>query len=192
MARKKNPPRKQKTDPKPQILTKNSYEIVNQLPEDGAVQDLHKELLQTKSKNQYSAPPDPNREPHLDEKGNVDGDILMQLDDKDLVGIDLENPEEALNQKDLHALLEEQLQKVHKVFLDYSTRSTARLAIATESLTSSKKVSRENKRRGRKPLHQLIKEAGSLMINLGNIHKISEGYFHLTPPLNDEYHHLEH
>jgi len=101
--------RKQKPEPESQILTKNSYDILNQLPEDGAIQYPHKELLQTKGKNQKSAPPDPNHEPHAEKKGDADGDIPMHLDDRDLAGIDLEKLEESLNQKDLHALPEEQL-----------------------------------------------------------------------------------
>jgi len=55
----------------------------------------------------------------------------MQLDDRDLVDIDLEKLEEALNQKDLQTLPEEQLHKVHKVFLDSSAGSEACLGIAT-------------------------------------------------------------
>ena len=86
--------------------------------------------------------------------------------------------EEALNQKDLQGLPEEQLRKVHKFFLDSTTGSTTRLGIATESSSGSKKIPRENKRRGRKPVHQLIKEAGNLMIISGQIQKLSEGYLH--------------
>ena len=106
----------------------------------------------------------------------------MILDDQDLVGIDLEKLEEALNQKDLQTLPEEQLRKVHEVFLNSSAGSTTRLGIAMDSNSGSKRVLRENKRRGRKTAHQLIKEAGNLMINSGQIHKISEGYLHSTPP----------
>jgi hypothetical protein len=106
----------------------------------------------------------------------------MQLEKRDLVGIDLEKLEEALNQKDLQTLPEEQLCKVHKVFLNSSTGSTAWLGIATDSSSGSKKILRENKRRGRKIVQQLIKEAGNLMINSGQIHKISEVYLHTTPP----------
>ena len=106
----------------------------------------------------------------------------MLLDEKDLAGIDLEKLEEALNQKDLQTLPEEQLRKVHKVFLNSSAGSTARLGIAKDSNSSTKCIPRENKRRGRKPMHQLIKEADNLMINSGQIHKLSEGYLHSAPP----------
>ena len=97
----------------------------------------------------------------------------MQLDDRDLAGIDLEKLEEALNQKDLQEIPEEQLRNVHKVFLDSSIGSTARLGIATDCGSSSKNVLRENKRRGQKLVHELIKEAGILMINSRQIHKLS-------------------
>jgi hypothetical protein len=70
------------------------------------------------------------------------------LKDHDLAGIDLEKLEEALNQKDMQALPEEKLRKVHKVFLDSTTGSTARLGIATNPSSDSKRIPRENKRRG--------------------------------------------
>jgi hypothetical protein len=52
----------------------------------------------------------------------------------------LEKLEEALNQKDLQTLPEEHLRKVHKVFLNSSMGSTARLGIATDSHSGSKKI----------------------------------------------------
>jgi len=99
----------------------------------------------------------------------------MLIDDRDLAEIDLEKLEEALNQKALHTLPEDQLCKVHKVFLNSSAGSTAWLGIATDISSGSKRVPRENKRRGRKSAQQLIKEAGNLMINSGQIQKLSEG-----------------
>jgi len=64
----------------------------------------------------------------------------MLFDDGDLAGIDLEKLEEALNQKNLQTLLEEQLRKVHKVFLNSSAGSTARLGIETDMSSSSKRI----------------------------------------------------
>jgi hypothetical protein len=106
----------------------------------------------------------------------------MILDDRELAEIDLEKLEEALNQKNLQTLSEEQLRKVHKVFLDSSAGSTARLGIAIDPNSGPKKILRESKRRGRKPAHQLIREARNLMINSGQIHKISERYLPTSPP----------
>ena len=105
----------------------------------------------------------------------------MLLDDRDLAEIDLEKLEEALNQKNLQTLPEEQLRKVHKVFLNSSVGSTSRLGIALDQNTGPKKIPRESKRRGRKPAHQLIREAGNLMINSGQIHKLSERYLPTSP-----------
>jgi hypothetical protein len=176
------PPRRQITDHKPKILTKNAYDILSQLSEDEEIQDPHEGLQKNKDQNPIPSYSGPNKEIHADEKGDGDGDTLMQVDAQDLAGIDLEKLEEDLNQKDLQALPEEQLRKVHKVFLDSTAGSTARLGIATESSSGSKKIPRENKRRGQKPVHQLIKEADNLMINSGQIHKLLEGYLHPHPP----------
>jgi hypothetical protein len=112
----------------------------------------------------------------------IDGDTTMQLDEKDLEDIDLEKLEEALNQKDLQNIPVDQLRKVHKVFTNSTAGSTARLGIATDPSTESKRAPKENKRRGRKPAHQLIKEAGNLMINSGQIQRLSEGYLPPPPP----------
>jgi hypothetical protein len=112
----------------------------------------------------------------MEDRGEGDGDTPMKLDERDLVGIDLEKIEEALNHENLQTLPEEQLRKVHKVFINSSAGSTARLGIATDSQSGSKKIPRENKRRGRKSAQQLIREAGNLMINSGQIQKISEVY----------------
>jgi hypothetical protein len=107
--RKKNHPRKKNLDPKPKMSTKNSYGILNQLSEDEQIQDLHKEQKQGKGNNQTPSSSGPNHEINPEERGGVDGDTLMQLKYQDLACIDLEKLEEALNQKDLHALPEEQL-----------------------------------------------------------------------------------
>jgi hypothetical protein len=89
----------------------------------------------------------------------------MHLDKKDLADIDIEKLEEALNQKDLHAIHAEQLRKVHKVFIDSTIGSIAWLGIATDPATDSKCTPREKKRRGHKYTHHLIKEVGNFMLN---------------------------
>jgi hypothetical protein len=175
--RKKNPPRKQAAGPKPVIQTKNTFDILSQLPEEAKIQDPHKGAKQDTGPSPTPTPVQ-NQETHGEEGKEADGDTPMQLDAQDLVGIDLERMEEALNTKNLQGLLEEQLRKVHKVFLDSTAGSTARLGIATESSYGSTKLPRERKRRGWKPAHQLIREAGNLMINSGQIQKLSEGYLH--------------
>jgi len=104
----------------------------------------------------------------------------MHLNDQDLEDIDLEKLEEALNHKDLQTIPVEQLHKFHKVFVDSTTRSTTRLGIATDLGTEAKCTPKENKRRGRKSTQQLIKEVGNLLLNSGQIQRLSEGY--LQPP----------
>jgi hypothetical protein len=104
----------------------------------------------------------------------------MLMNETELEEIDLEKLEEALNQKDMQHIPVEQLRKVHKVFTDSTARSTARLGIMADPSLENKKPSKENKRRGRKPAQQLIKEAGHLMINSGQIQRLSESY--LQPP----------
>ena len=91
----------------------------------------------------------------------------MEKDEQDLAEIDLDRLEEALNKKDLQTLPEEQLRKVHKVFLDSSIGSTSRLGISIDPNQDLRKHPKENKRRGKKSSHQLIKEAGNYMINSG-------------------------
>jgi hypothetical protein len=59
-------------------------------------------------------PPNSGKAPDKEE------DTVMEMNEQDLVEIDLDIPEEALNKKYLQTLPEEQLRKVHKVFLDSS------------------------------------------------------------------------
>jgi hypothetical protein len=181
-SKRKNPPKKPPPDPKPGITTRNSYEILKKLPDEEEVQDPHKIPQQTQEQGKQNIPPQHNDETHVEEKGLGDGETPMQLDERELAGIDLEQLEEALKQKNLAALPEDQLRKVHKVFINSSAGSTARLGIALDPNPGAKKVLRENKRRGRKPAHQLIKEAGNLVIKSGQIHKLSEGYLNSSPP----------
>ena len=177
--RRRNPIRRPATDPKPTPQTKNSYDILSQLPEEEDLLDPHAGKQTSQAPSTANPPPDPPRNAHTEEAGEADGDILMNP--QDLAGIDLEKLEEALDQKDLQGLPEEQLRKVHKIFIDSTAGSTARLGIAIESSSSSRKTPREGRRRGRKTAQQLIKEAGNLMINSGQIQKLSEGYLHPPP-----------
>ena len=181
-AKKRNSPTRQIPDPRQKITTKNSYQILNQLPKDEEIQDPHKELQQAHGDIPNPPPPPQSCETYTEERGDGDGDTPMHSDNRDLAGIDLEKLKEALNQKDRQTLPEEQLCKVHKVFLNSSTGSTTCLGIATNTSSGSKRVLRENKRRGRKTTQQLIKEVGKLMINSVQIHKLLKGYLHPTPP----------
>jgi len=62
------------------------------------------------------------------------------------------------------------------------TGSIARLGISSDPNPEPKKSTKEGKRRGRKIAQQLIHEARHLMINSGQIQRLSEGYLHPTPP----------
>jgi hypothetical protein len=98
----------------------------------------------------------------------------MEMDEQDLVEIDLDRLEEALNKKDLQTLPEEQIRKVHKLFLDSLARDTSKLGISIDPNLDPRRHPKEKKRWGRKSTHQLIKEAGNYMINSGQIHKLLE------------------
>jgi hypothetical protein len=116
----------------------------------------------------------------------------MQLDDQDLADIDLEKLEEAFNKKELQTIPVEQLRKVHKVFIDSTIGATSRLGISPDPTPDPRCTPRERKHRGRKSTHQLIKEVGNYMLNSGQIHRLTEGYFSPHPTHHDEDHHLEH
>jgi hypothetical protein len=108
-------------------------------------------------------------------------DTVMELDEQDLAEIDLDRLEEALNKKDLQTLPKDQLRKVHKVFLDSSTGAISRLGIITNANQDPRKYPKENKRRGKKLTHHLIKEAGNYMINSGQIPKLPKSSFSHPP-----------
>jgi hypothetical protein len=91
----------------------------------------------------------------------TDGDTTMLMDETDLADIDLEKLEEALNKKYLQHIPVDQLRKVHKVFTNSTVGSTARLGITVDPGSEPKRVTKENKRRGCKTTHQLIKEVGT-------------------------------
>jgi hypothetical protein len=61
--------------------------------------------------------------------------------------------------------------------MDSSAGATSRLGIRVDPKSDQRRHPKENKRRGRKSTHQLIKEADNYMINLGQIHKLLERSF---------------
>jgi hypothetical protein len=65
--------------------------------------------------------------------------------------------------------------------LDSSAGATSRLGIRVDPNLDPRRHPKENKRRGRKSTHQLIKEADNYMINSGQIHKLSESSFSHPP-----------
>jgi hypothetical protein len=67
------------------------------------------------------------------------------MDEQYLIEIDLDGLEEALNNKDLQTLPEDQLRKVHKVFSDSSAGETSRLGIIIDPNQDPRKHPKENK-----------------------------------------------
>jgi hypothetical protein len=124
---------------------------------------------------------DPQDFPDSGKELEKEEDTIMEMDEQDLAEIDLDRLEEALNKKDLQTLPEDQLRKVHKVFMDSSTGATSRLGISVDLNLDPRRHPKENKRRGRKSVHQLIKEAENYMINSGQIHRLSESSFSHPP-----------
>jgi hypothetical protein len=112
-----------------------------------------------------------------------DGDAEMDLDEKDLAGVDLEHLEQAYRHQKLYTIPPDQLRKVHKVFLNSTAGSTARsssgLGIQGNILKEQHKTQKDEKKRGRKSTQKLIQEIGHFMVNSGQIHLISDSF----PPL---------
>jgi len=179
--RRKTPSKKQNQKSAPKGPSKNSFDALSQQPTEKDAQNSLQAPAQEKGKS--------HEEPYASHtKGTThssfsgrEEDTNMLMDEMDLADIDLEKLEEELNQKYLQHLPVEQLRKVHKVFTNSSAGSTARLGIAPDPNHEPKKQTKESKRRGRKPAQQLIKEAGHLMINFGQIQRLSKGYLHPPP-----------
>jgi hypothetical protein len=112
-----------------------------------------------------------------------DGDAEMDLDEKELAGVDLEHLEHAYRHQKLYTIPPDQLRKVHKVFLNSSvgstTRSSAGLGIQGNTQKEQHKSQKDKKKRGRKSTSKLIQEIGHFMVNSGQIHLISDNF----PPL---------
>jgi hypothetical protein len=96
------------------------------------------------------------------------------MNEQDLEEIDLDRLKEALNKKDLQTLPEDQIRKVHKVFLDSLAGDTSRLGIIIYPNLYPIRHPKENKRMGGKLAHQRIKEARNYMINSRQILRLSE------------------
>jgi hypothetical protein len=169
----------------------NSFESLNRLPEAEEVENPHKTAGKDPSKHkedhpsqEYQTPAnqaDPQTHPVSRKEPEREEDKVMEMDEHDLAEIDLDRLEEALKKKDLQTLLEDQLRKFHKFFLDSSAGATSRLGISTDPNQDPRKHPKENKRRGRRSAHQLIKEAGNYMINSRQIHRLSESSFSHPP-----------
>jgi hypothetical protein len=99
------------------------------------------------------------------------GDPDIDLEDQELAGIDLVHLEQAYQKQQLYTIPLDQLRKVHKVFLNStaggSTRANPNLGIQKGSSKEQCKPTKEEKKRGRKPKHQLIQDVGNFLVNSG-------------------------
>jgi hypothetical protein len=122
--------------------TNNSFEALNHLPEAEEVENPHKSV--EKDPNKYKEDQlvqnhktlgnqvDPQNHPVSGKEPEREEDTILEMDEQDLAEIDLESLEEALNKKDLQTLPEDQLKKVHKVFLESSAGDTSGLGISID------------------------------------------------------------
>jgi hypothetical protein len=126
-----------------------------------------------------------------------DGDVEMDLDEKDLVGIDLVHLEQTYQYQQLYTIPPDQLYKVHKVFLNssasFAARSSLGLSIQRNLLKEKCKTQKEKEKKGggRKPTQNLIQEIRHFMNNSGQIHLISDSFPPPPPHPCHEAHLLE-
>jgi hypothetical protein len=150
-------------------------EKTHQNPEKGKVVD-------TPGMAQTTSPPSSNTTA-IEPSEIEDGDAEMDLDEQDLAGVDLEHLEQAYRHQKLYTIPPDQLRKVHKVFLNSTTGSTARsssgLGIQGNTQKEKRKSQKDEKKRGRKSTSKLIQEIRHFMVNSGQIHLISDSF----PPL---------
>jgi hypothetical protein len=77
--------------------------------------------------------------------------------------------EQAYRKQQLYTIPPDQLRKVHKVFLNSSAggsaRANANLGIQKGTSKDPHKITKEEKKRGRKPKHQLIQDVGNFLVN---------------------------
>jgi hypothetical protein len=114
------------------------------------------------------------------------GDPDLDLEDQELAGIDMAHLEQAYRKQQLYTIPVDQLRKVHKVFLNSSAGGSARansnLGIQKGTSKEQCKPTKDEKKRGRKPKHQLIQDVGNFLVNSGQIHLISDSFPPLQPP----------
>jgi hypothetical protein len=138
-------------------------------------------------KNKITNPPPPSPSSTLPEQQEIeDRDEDMEVEEQDLAGVDLEHLEHAYRHQKLYTIPRDQLRKVHKVFLNSSAGSSARvskaLGIQGSQTKNPSKAQKDEKKRGRKSTNKLIQEIGSFMVNSGQIHLISDRFPPLPPP----------
>jgi hypothetical protein len=91
-----------------------------------------------------------------------DGDVDMELDEKNLAEVDLEHLEHAYRHHKIFTIPPNQLRKVHKIFLNSSAGSTARsnasLGIHGNTSKGQCKPQKDEKKQGSKSISKIINE----------------------------------
>jgi hypothetical protein len=185
--------RRPTTQPNKEPTTSNQFEILQQQPEcmDASQAPSTEKTPQNPEKGKEKEapgqtqiiPPPSSTAAALEPSETKDGDTEMELDEKDLAGVDLEHLEHAYRHHKIYTIPPDQLRKVHKIFLNSSAGSTARssagLGIQGNTQKEQHKSQKDEKKRGRKSTSKLIQEIGHFMVNSGQIHLISDSF----PPL---------
>jgi hypothetical protein len=108
------------------------------------------------------------------------------MEDQELVGIDMTHLEQAYHKQQLYTIPLDQLCKMHKLFLNSSAGGSAganaNLGIQKGTSKDPHKITKEEKKRARKPKHQLIQDVGNFLVNSGQINLISDNFPPLQPP----------
>jgi hypothetical protein len=185
---KKAPPQ---APPGPPI--KNSFEVLQtptDIPSSSMTPQTDPAKCQSTTNPDHSGP-DPSQPPPSDASlpttlGPEIGDPDTDLEDQELAGIDMAHLEQAYRKQQLYTIPPDQLRKVHKVFLNSSVGGSARantnLGIQKGTTKDPRKPTKDEKKRGRKPKHQLIQDVGNFLVNSGQIQLISDSFPPLQPP----------
>jgi hypothetical protein len=125
---------------KQKIPTRKSFDTLSKLPNKEEVENPHKNIEPGKGTGKDKKNLDPflkhisSQNPQaytmLGKIPNHDGgDIIMQIDEKELEDIDLDKIEDSFNWKELQSIKLEQLRKVHKFFIESTSRATSCLGV---------------------------------------------------------------
>ena len=96
--------------------------------------------------------------------------------------------EQAYCKQQMYTIPTDQLCKVHIVFLKSlvggSSRANTNMAKQKGTSKEQCKPTKDEKKRGRKLKHQLIQDVGNFLVNLAQIHLISDKFPPLQTPLS--------
>jgi hypothetical protein len=160
--------------------TRNSFEILNQVPRLEDIEAISQQTNVGNVQNRVKEVPEivleqvipiPVTNPMGEDKIIEDGrNKEVELYEKEFIRINPVSLEESYRKKELLSLSPDQLWKVHKVYLNSRNRATSifgvGFSINKDPLKESCKLSKDDKRHCRKSTQQLIHEVGSfIMVN---------------------------